>query len=133
MITKLKENGAYKRRLVVDCRRSGVNAATVKAERLQLPRAIDVMTDALWLASRPSSASSSSSSFADTMLSWFGIDFRDAFYMIPMRRAEQRHYAIAHQGKWYLFAVTAMGSANGPAIWGRVVSVLARVTQAVLW
>eukprot|EP00971_Amphidinium_carterae_P244958 4863779-Amphidinium_carterae.1 len=26
-----------------------------------------------------------------------------------------------------------MGSANGPAIWGRVVSVLARVTQAVLW
>eukprot|EP00971_Amphidinium_carterae_P137410 2723177-Amphidinium_carterae.1 len=40
MITKVKGD-TVKRRLIVDCRASGVNLKTSRAERLQLPRALD--------------------------------------------------------------------------------------------
>lgn len=42
-IVKLKENGEYKYRLVVDCRRSGVNGQSKVHERVILPK----MTDAI--------------------------------------------------------------------------------------
>eukprot|EP00971_Amphidinium_carterae_P120385 2385216-Amphidinium_carterae.2 len=66
-------------------------------------------------------------------LQWFSIDIANAFYLIPMRREERRHLAIAFKGRWMNFRVTAMGSRNGPAAWGGPACALARMTQAILW
>eukprot|EP00971_Amphidinium_carterae_P299438 5949530-Amphidinium_carterae.1 len=87
MITK-ERDGHIKRRLIVDCRESGVNSATTKAERLQLPRPMDVAGDAMSLMEQQSLGEA---------LHWFSIDIANAFYLIPMRREERRHFAVSYK------------------------------------
>eukprot|EP00971_Amphidinium_carterae_P106677 2113219-Amphidinium_carterae.1 len=64
------------------------------------------------------------------MEEFFTIDISNAFYLVPMRVEERRHFVVAYQGDWYAFKVTAMGSRNGPSVWGRIASAFSRMGQA---
>ena len=71
VIRKLR-NGKWKIRMVVDSKRSGVSRATRKFERTLLPRALDVVTDALALLKDLGDGEE---------LEFLVADFRDAFFI----------------------------------------------------
>ena len=49
MITKEKPDGSVKRRLILDCKESGVNSLATRGGRLLLPRPTDVVEDAMYM------------------------------------------------------------------------------------
>ena len=62
----------------------------------------------------------------------FALDFRDAFYMRPLRRDERRYFTAYHQGRWYVWERVAQGSLNGPNVFGRLSALTGRMTQALM-
>ena len=59
------------------------------------------------------------------------LDFRDAFYMLPLL-PEERKYFVAHfRGSFYLWERIAQGSLNGPGVFGRLSALTGRMTQSL--
>ena len=113
-IVKMKD-GKEKVRLIVDCRRSGINGFI-------LPRVSDVAQSvhALFLQNNRSSN-----------LEFCIADFRDAVYTLPLR-ANEKKYAVVKGGdnKFYLMQVVCFGFACGPVLWSRLAAVACRIAQA---
>ena len=79
VVAKQKQ-GKTKVRLVHDLRRSGVNERVVTGERVVLPKATDVVADALDLME----------STGEPECEFFGLDFADAFKQLEVDPQEQR-------------------------------------------
>ena len=122
--------GKRKVRIVVDSKRSRVSKACRRIERCILPRIIDVVADildllVLCLTSWPGHALS-------TLVEFVVADFADAFFQIPLHRAEWRYFAVQFRGRVYIFRKTTQGSRGAPLTWSRTAALLARLTQGVI-
>ena len=122
MITKVKD-GKTKRRLILDCKESGVNKLAKGGGRLLLPRVSDIVDDALYLMSQ--------CNHKDQQIEWMIMDFTDWFYNVPLHPRERRHFTWSYGDKWVAFKTQAQGSRNAPLVCGRVAALIARLTQSV--
>eukprot|EP00435_Cladocopium_sp_Y103_P030056 s3225_g7.t1 len=122
MITKEKD-GKVKRRLILDCKESGVNRLAASGGRLLLPRISDAIDDALYLMSQ-------SEGDKQERVEWLILDSSDWFYNVPLHPSERRHFAWAYQSTWVAFKTQAQGSKNAPLVCGRVAALISRMTQA---
>ena len=122
MITKEKE-GRIKRRLILDCKESGVNRKAQKGGKLTLPRISDAVEDALHLMHKTEPGQQAE---------WLILDFSDWFFNIPLHPSERKHFTLAYKGTYVGYLVQAQGSVNAPVVCGRVAAMLARMTQAMI-
>ncbi|CAK9014935.1 unnamed protein product [Durusdinium trenchii] len=123
MITKVRD-GKVKRRLILDCKESGVNGRAKKSHRLILPRATDVVEDALKLLENCKDE-------PEATIEWLILDFTDWFFNVPLHPTERKHFTLSHGGRYVAYVTQAQGSVNAPLICGRVAALLARMTQGI--
>ncbi len=114
--------GKTKRRLILDCKRSGLTDASRKAERALLPRAVDVVDDILSL---------ECDAAAGEGVQILVLDFSDAFWQIPLHPTERRYFTTRVRNRWYAFLRAAQGSRGAPLLWGRTVGLVMRLTQGL--
>ena len=120
-IVKMKD-GKEKVRLIVDCRRSGINGLMALKQWVILPRVSDVAQSihALFLQNNRSSD-----------LEFCIADFRDAFYTLPLRANEKKCAVLkGDDNMLYLMQVVCFGFACGPVLWSRLAAAACRVAQA---
>ena len=139
MLTKVKA-GKVKRRIILDLthspvasrplKKQHVNSATIRKERVVLPRATDVTEDVLDALGEVEQSSSNMSD-VDGDVELLVLDFADAFYIVPLRHSQRRYYCTAFRGKIIVFLTTAQGSVNAPLTWGRLAALIGRITQSV--
>ena len=121
MITKEKDN-KIKRRLILDCKESGVNRKASKGGRLTLPRATDAVDDALHLMKLARNGQT---------IEWLVLDFTDWFFNIPLHPNERKHFATKYKDQYIGYLTQAQGSVNAPIVCGRVAALVARLTQGM--
>ncbi len=114
--------GKTKRRLILDCKRSGLTDASRKAERALLPRAVDVVDDIMSLECDADEGEG---------VQLLVLDFSDAFWQIPLHPTERRFFTARVRNRWYAFLRAAQGSRGAPLLWGRTVGLVMRLTQGV--
>ena len=119
-----KRDGKVKRRLILDCKESGINDSADKGGRLVLPRISDAVDDALHLMH-------CGEGHEDSSLEWLVLDFTDWFFNIPLHPDERKHFAMSYKGTYIAYLTQAQGSRNAPLICGRVAALVARLTQAM--
>ena len=102
LITTETRTGELKRRLILDCRVSGTDAATIKWDIIPLPRILDVLQDIMTLQAITLDDGSE--------LSYFVCDFPDAFFAVPLNPQERCYFATQYMGYTY--------------VWNRVTQVL---------
>ena len=122
LITTERE-GTLKHRLILDCRVSGTNSSTTKHERIVLPRIGDLIRDALILKKMEGQGKK---------LHFLVVDFEDAFYKVPLIKAEQRYFCVYYKKKWYVWSRVGQGSLNGPTLFGRLSAFVGRLSQALM-
>ncbi len=123
LISKMRL-GILKRRIVIDAKRSWVSRSSRKYERVILPRATDVIVDALDLLRLAWGASLDH-------FEWFIADFKDAFWHVPLHKREQRFFVVQLRGKVFVLLRTAQGSRGAPLTWARTAALVCRLTQAM--
>ncbi len=123
VVSKRRPDGTTKYRLILDLKASGISARTRKTHRVVLPRVADVVRDSL-------RALSELSEGEDAEL--FVVDFRNAFWHIPLLPAERRHFVGSGCGFLWSFTRAAQGSRNGPLSWAGPSALVMRCTQGVL-
>eukprot|EP00435_Cladocopium_sp_Y103_P039029 s2094_g10.t1 len=123
-IQKPKPGGGVKTRLVVDCRRSGINGLMIIRQRVVLPRVSDVALDWVMMMREDNDAS----------IQFAVIDFKDAFYQCRLARSERKHVVVKASGATYfILEVVAFGLACGPLLWSRLAAALVRLAQGACW
>ena len=121
--SRMRPDGTTKIRLIVDMRRSGLNAFVDLNERILLPRMRNVVKDLMSLAAQESSS--------EDEIEWAGVDFADAYQTIGVHPEERKHQVIAGiNGQYYVMSSVAFGGAGSPLIWGRDAAFLGRSGQA---
>ena len=122
-ITKLREDGTTKLRLIIDMLRSGVNAHVRLHERIVLPRIVDLLADLLALlgsTDRP----------AD--IDMFVLDWADAFHSMGVLDSEMPHQIVKGDGASFVgYETVLFGGAGSPGVWGRAAAFLGRSGQAL--
>lgn len=127
-VTKLKQSGELKHRLVVDCRKSGVNGLSTVRERVILPKITDFVKSVHRILGRRPQQSEE-----EQELELFSSDFSNAFYMCPLKSSERGYVVFKGKGgKYYVSKCVVFGLAAGPLLWARVASAAMRVVQAVM-
>ena len=122
-ILKPKADGSLKVRLVIDYRRSGVNAHVRTPERIVLPRVRDVIDDAVFLMSQHG---------GNSQICFMVVDFKDAFHSVPVDpRDLDLQVFMSAPGVFELFNTTVFGGKASPLIWGRFGAFLMRSGQAL--
>ena len=122
-ILKPRADGTLKVRLVIDYRRSGVNAHVRTGERVVLPRLKDAIADAVFLMA---------SAGGSDGISFMVLDFKDAFHTIPVAPNDlDLQVFMSSPGVFELFNTTVFGSKASPLIWGRFAAFLMRSGQAL--
>ena len=122
VIDKIR-NGKRKTRIVVDSKRSLVSRATRRYERAILPRVTDTVDDQLQLLDLAREGEE---------LEFMVADFKDAFFILPLRPEERRFFVVQHRGRYYVFTRSTQGSRCAPLTWARLAALVARLTQATL-
>eukprot|EP00435_Cladocopium_sp_Y103_P026794 s2314_g6.t1 len=113
------EQRAKKSRIIWDLRESGVNERCDPAERVVLPRLLDVVLDTLRVLRKEGTAT-----FA-------AVDIQDAFHNVPA--GSDRRYTVAsaemEDGKmaYIIYNVLVFGSRSSPTLWGRFAALLGRI------
>ena len=123
LISKQREDGSWKHRLIWDLLRSKVNEAIRSSERVVLPRLQDAICDAVTLGSLCGEGDE---------LEWMVLDVADAFHNVWLRPEEVKFCCTKVGNKFYVFLVLLFGAASSVPIWGRVAAWLARTTAALL-
>ena len=118
------DNVKKKSRIIWDMRESKVNERCDPAERIILPRLLDVVTETIDL-----QAKGEKPIFA-------AIDIQDAFHNVPS--GKDKKYAAARcemedgQDKFIVYDVLVFGSKSSPTIWGRFAAYLGRIVCSIL-
>ena len=110
-----------KRRLILDCLRSGVNALAKQPNRIVLPRLCDAVNSIL---------EAMRAAKSETAL--FVIDIADAFWQLPLAMQERRFFCFKYKAKYVVFERLAQGSRNAPLAWCRFIGMISRITAAVM-
>ena len=122
-IVKREIAGRVKKRVIVDSKESLLKYATNAPERTVLPRATDVVADALHqLAACDSS---------DSSVEWLVLDYSDAFFIVPSAKGERRYSVIKFRHRYYVFLVMVQGGRASPLIWARLAALNTRLTQGM--
>eukprot|EP00435_Cladocopium_sp_Y103_P022615 s625_g5.t1 len=128
VIVKEKVEGdraSRKARIIWDLRRSGANQSCDQAERVLLPRLLDLVAGVL-------------EGYRKSKPCWVAaIDIKDAFMNVPVMR--DRYALVAakpkseddHDWELIIFNTLVFGAASSPTIWGRFAAFLARTIAAV--
>ena len=124
IITKLR-GGKLRKRIVLDLKQSGLTSASAKTERVLLAKALDPIWDMLDLLADVGSVDPDN-------CEWLVLDFSDAFWMLPLHKAERRFFVAKFRGRFYCFVRVAQGSRGAPLVWGRLAALLMRLTQAAV-
>ena len=115
--------GIKKGRIIWDLRESKVNQRCDQAERVILPRLLDVVQDSLHLIRENE----------DPIL--VAVDIQDAFHNIPA--GADKRYTVAAADvdgvrQFIIYDVLVFGSRSSPTIWGRYAAFLGRTLAAVV-
>ena len=110
-----------KRRLILDCLRSGVNAHAKQPNRIVLPRLCDAVNSIL---------EAMRAAKSETAL--FVIDIADAFWQLPLAMQERRFFCFKYKAKYVVFERLAQGSRNAPLAWCRFIGMISRITAAIM-
>ena len=121
LIVKTK-NGKTKRRIILDCKQSGLSKKTARRFRVILPRLTDAVRDVLILMANM---------MTDEQAEEFIIDFSDAFWNMPIAREERRWFAGRVRGIILVYQDTPQGSRNAPLSWCTLSAMLMRLTQSL--
>eukprot|EP00435_Cladocopium_sp_Y103_P009907 s3598_g2.t1 len=129
LVSKLKDSGQMKHRLVIDLLRLGGNALAKVPERIILPRVCDMVKSiqAVW------KACGGQDQEEGFRLELVGADLRDAYCHLGVDTAEHRH-CLAPSMKpqeWVLFVSMLFGFRGAPLIMGRLAGTMARQWQSV--
>ncbi len=119
---KKESHGLIKKRIIVDAKQSGISGSTAKCERIVLPRLSDPVFQALhqMRVAKPGE---------DTEMAV--LDFKDAFFLMPLHESERRYFVLRYRGKFLVFLVTAQGAPLSPLTWGRLAALVGRLTQGM--
>ena len=109
-----------KRRLILDCLRSGVNDQACRTHRIVLPRLIDACNGML-----------ETLRHRHPVVKLFAIDISDAFWQLPLRCNERRYFCTKYRGKYIIYERLAQGSRNAPLAWCRFIALVSRITAGV--
>ena len=127
--TKLKKeaNGKFtkelKRRLLLNLKKSGVTSISVKTERPELPRILDVVFSNLELLRGKRDVD-------NARLRHLILDFTHAFFNFPNRPDERRYFATRLQQFIYTWMRTVQGSRGAPLICGRALALAMRLAAS---
>ena len=127
LIIKEREDGSRKRRLIIDMRRSGLNARARVPQRVVLPRLRDVM---VMLADILEGGEPDPGADEDVEL--IVADFSDAYCHLRAAEAEWPHLWGQAFGDPILFVALCFGHIATPLIWSRLAAALTRMAQALL-
>lgn len=120
-IVKQKGN-QEKVRIVVDMRMSGINGRMKLFERVVLPRISDLATSIHELLKVAGHGQTPE---------FFIADFKDAFYTLRLLESERANTIVkGTDGSYYIMKCVCFGLACGPTLWGRVASMVMRLSQA---
>ena len=127
LVTKVKDDGTTKHRVIWDLKASKVNLSVHQGERIVLPRISHIVTDILELAR----------SCAPGEQVWLVCyDIADAFNNIPVHPEETpftcAHIEASSGTKYVVFDSLVFGSGSSPTVWGRFAAWLGRSTAAIL-
>ncbi|CAJ1454754.1 unnamed protein product [Effrenium voratum] len=126
-ITKVKtlQGGSRvtKHRIILDEKRSLVTASTSRRYKSVLPRATDVVWDALEL---------QSDALPGEITTLLVADVENAFWLLPLAPSERRFFVAKLRGKYFVFLRTAQGSRSAPLTFAAVMALSARLVQSVL-
>ena len=122
VITK-ERNGKVKKRIILNLKRSKVSSSSVSSERVLLPRTLDNTWDLMDLMAERKKKGGD----IDIII----IDFKDAFWHLPVMEDEEPFLVGKCRGCYFLFKRAAQGSRGAPLIWGRLVALLNRLTAQV--
>jgi hypothetical protein len=139
-VSKQKDDGTWKHRLIQDLRANHVNAAVRLPERQVLPRGIDHGIDLAIMAENLAE---------NEVLVTMILDFKDAFMSIPLAKEEMRfNCAYAEfdlkrsreplyeneptKGAFVVWRVLGFGGRPNPLVFSRVASLASRTAQALL-
>ena len=131
LVTKTKESGEVKRRIVIDLRRSGGNQLSELPERLVLPRAIDAIKMMKDIRKR---ADRAVESVETNVLELAVVDIQDAFTVLPVAKAELRHTLApsTREGEVLMFQALLFGYKVAPLLYSRFAALLARLLQSAV-
>ena len=130
LISKIKESGEVKHRIIVDLLRAGGNLRAAVPERIVLPRMCDLIASIrkLWQQRDPQGEGDPT-----WAVELFGVDLADAYMQFGIDEREVPH-SIAPSLDERLLVLRAMsfGYRGAPLIMGRLTSALMRMWQATL-
>ena len=98
VLTKPREDGSTKVRLIIDLRRSGGNAEVDLPERVVLPRLADLINGMIDLMTEPAVN-------GETGYEMAVVDFEDAFHTMALREAHRGTMAIQTVTRWAVFRI----------------------------
>lgn len=124
LLEKVKSDGKVKLRVILNCKQSGVSAVSHNAERVILPRTLDVVFDAVELMAEHEGHEEHEDEFAV-------IGFTEAFWQIPVCPCERRFFVVILRGSYYVIDRATQGSRGGPLFWGRTAAMITRFAQVV--
>jgi len=123
LISKIRDDGSWKHRLIWDLLRSQVNSLATQGERIILPRIIDLVNDSLDLMANKNDTDE---------LHYFIIDIANAFHLLPLMEKEQKYFCTYTFGKYQVYTVMLFGPKAAPSAWGRFAALIGRLTQAII-
>ena len=123
-IAKQRADGSTKLRLIIDMRRSHVNAHARIHERVVLPRLKDLLADA--------HALHFGDAGAQDALDMMVVDWDDAFHTMGVMPEEfPRQVVKGFAGEYIGYETVLFGGGGSPGVWGRAAAFLGRSGQAL--
>ena len=131
LVTKVKEGGEIKRRIVIDLRRSGGNQKSHLPERLVLPRALDAVKMMRDVRRKGDKAIEQ---VEPNVLELAVVDIKDAFTVLPVHPAEWKHTMApsTRQGEILQFQALLFGFKVAPLLYSRFAAQVARLLQSAI-
>ncbi|CAK0867373.1 unnamed protein product, partial [Prorocentrum cordatum] len=120
LLTKVRDDGTTKVRLIIDLRRSGGNGFVDLPERVVLPRLSDLVDGIVDLMAVDDQT-------ADVGYEVCVMVFEDAFHMLAIREEDRGAMAVRTLEGWAVFRRLCCGIAAAPLVWCRVGAAAARL------
>ena len=121
-VTKIRA-GVRKDRVILDAKQSRVSKVAGLPKRVELPRMVDIIFEALELMADLT---------GDEALEAFILDFSNAYWTMPLHRREWRYFCAKWKGFYFWWKRTAQGSRGAGLSWATFISLIMRITQGVI-